>query len=60
MKQSPIRKLRRDRMRLAQDLSLAHATGDAGKISDIEKRMSALDKEIAAMEAENARKRGDH
>ena len=57
MKQSPIRKLRRDRMRLAQDLSLAHAAGNAARISEIEKRMSALDKEIAAMDAENARKR---
>jgi hypothetical protein len=57
MKQSPIRRLRRDRTRLSQDLSLARAAGDAGKVSEIEKRMSALDKVIAAMESENARKR---
>jgi hypothetical protein len=58
MKQSPIRKLRRDRARLAQELSLARGTGDADKASEIEKRFSELDRQIAAMEAENARKRG--
>ena len=43
-----------------QDLALAHASGNAARISEIEKRMSALDKEIAVMAAENARKRGDN
>ena len=57
VKQSPIRKLRRDRARLVQDLALARGTNDP-KASEIETRMSELDKEIATMEAENARKRG--
>lgn len=57
MKQSPIRRLRRDRSRLTQDLSLARAAGDAAKIAEIETRIAALDKEIASMKAENARKR---
>jgi uncharacterized small protein (DUF1192 family) len=57
MKQSPIRKLRRDRTRLVQDLALARGTNDP-KVAEIEKRIGELDREIAAMEAENARKRG--
>jgi uncharacterized small protein (DUF1192 family) len=58
MKQSPIRKLRRDRARLVQDLALARGTKDLAKASEIEKRMGELDKEIAALEAKNAGKRG--
>jgi hypothetical protein len=58
MKQSPIRKLRRDRARLVQDLALARGTNDPAKASELEKRMGELDREIAALEAENARKRG--
>ena len=58
MKQSPIRKLRRDRARLVQDLALARGTNDPAKASEIEKRIGDLDKEIVAQEAENARKRG--
>jgi hypothetical protein len=58
MKQSPIRKLRRDRARLVQDLALARGTNDPAKASAIEKRMGELDKEIAALGVENARKRG--
>jgi hypothetical protein len=58
MKQSPIRKLRRDRARLVQDLALARGTNDPAKASEIEGRISELDKQIAAMEADNARKRG--
>jgi hypothetical protein len=58
MKQSPIRKLRRDRARLVQELALARGMKDPAKASEIEKSMSDLDKEIAALEVENARKRG--
>jgi uncharacterized small protein (DUF1192 family) len=58
MKQSPIRKLRRDRARLVQDLALARGTNDPAKAAEIEKRIGELDKEIAALEAENARRRG--
>ena len=57
MKQSPIRKLRRDRARLVQDLALARGTNDPAKASDFEKRIRELDKEIAAMEVENAKRR---
>jgi len=58
MKQSPIRRLRRDRTRLVQDLALAHGTNDPAKASELEKRISELDTKIAAMDADNARKRG--
>lgn len=58
MKQSPIRKLRRDRTRLVQELALARGTNDPAKASEIEKRMAELDREIAALEEENTRKRG--
>jgi hypothetical protein len=52
MKQSPIRKLRRDRSRLVQDLALANAGGgDRVKASEIEGRIAELDKEIAAIVA---------
>jgi hypothetical protein len=59
MKQSPIRRLRRDRARLVQELALARGMKDPAKASEIEKSMSDLDKEIAALEVENARKRGN-
>ena len=58
MKQSPIRRLRRDRTRLVQDLALARGTNDPAKASELEGRIAELDKEIAAMDAGNARKRG--
>ena len=58
MKQSPIRRLRRDRTRLVQDLALARGTNDPAKAWEIEKRIGELDKAIVALEAENARKRG--
>jgi hypothetical protein len=51
MKQSPIRKLRRDRSRLAQEFALAKGTGDTAGASIAEKRLRDLDKEIAALEA---------
>jgi uncharacterized small protein (DUF1192 family) len=57
VKQSPIRKLRRDRARLVQDLALARGTNDPAKALEIEKRIGELDTEIAAMEAENAKRR---
>jgi uncharacterized protein involved in exopolysaccharide biosynthesis len=50
MKQSPIRKLRRDRTRLQQDLVLSKAGGDTPQIAIIEKKIRDLDKEIAAIE----------
>jgi hypothetical protein len=52
MKQSPIRKVRRDRSRLAQELALALGTGDTAAAKDIESRISELDRQIAAHEAE--------
>lgn len=51
MKQSPIRKLRRDRSRLTQELALARGTGDADTASEIERRIADLDARIRAMEA---------
>lgn len=51
MKQSPIRKLRRDRSRLVQELALAEGTGDKAGVAIASKRISDLDKEIAALEA---------
>lgn len=57
MKQSPIRRLRRDRARLVQDLALARGTNDPAKASEIEKRISELDKQIAALEAETAKRK---
>jgi hypothetical protein len=51
MKQSPIRKLRRDKSRLSQDLSLAIAADDKANIAIITKRIRDLDAEIAALEA---------
>ncbi len=51
MKQSPIRKLRRDRSRLVQELALAQGTGDTAGAAEVETRIKALDREIAAQEA---------
>jgi len=50
-KQSPVRKLRRDRSRLQQELALAEGTGDSAAIPVLRKRIGDLDKEIAALEA---------
>jgi hypothetical protein len=49
MKQSPIRRLRRDRSRLAQELALAQGTGDTANIPVLEKKIRDLDKEIDAL-----------
>jgi hypothetical protein len=49
MKQSPIRRLRRDRSRLAQELQLAQGTGDAANVPILEKKIRDLDKEIDAL-----------
>lgn len=54
MKQSPLRKLRRDRSRLQQELALAQGTGDAAQIPVLTKRIRDLDLEIAALEARKA------
>ncbi len=58
MKQSPIRRIRRDRSRLVQELSLALGTGDPAKATELEKSIADLDKQIAAHEAEVARNSG--
>ena len=49
MKQSPIRRLRRDRSRLAQELQLAQGTGDTASVPVLEKKIRDLDKEIDAL-----------
>ncbi|MDP3492803.1 MAG: hypothetical protein Q8R82_06785 [Hyphomonadaceae bacterium] len=51
MKQTPIRRLRRDRSRLVQELSLARGTGDTAKAADVEKSIADLDRQIASHEA---------
>jgi len=53
-KQSPIRRLRRDRSRLAQELQLAQGTNDAAAIPVLQKKIRDLDAEIAALEAKRA------
>jgi hypothetical protein len=50
MKQSPIRRLRRDKSRLGQELALAQGTGDAAAVPILEKKIRDLDLEIAALE----------
>jgi hypothetical protein len=54
MQQTPIRKLRRDRTRQTQELSLAKASGDEARAAEIEKTIAALDKQIAVHAAEIA------
>jgi hypothetical protein len=54
MKQSPIRKLRRDKSRLVQELALAQGTNDTAQIPVLEKKIRDLDKEIAALEKARA------
>lgn len=49
MKQSPIRKLRRDKSRLEQELALARGTGDVANTPILEKKIRDLDKEIDAL-----------
>jgi len=51
-KQSPIRRLRRDRSRLAQELQLAQGTNDAAAIPILQKKIRDLDAEIAALDAQ--------
>ncbi len=58
MKQSPIRRIRRDRSRLVQELSLALGTGDPAKAAELKKSIADLDKQIAAHEAEVVRNSG--
>ena len=50
-KQSPIRRLRRDRSRLQQELALAQGTDDKVQIPSLVKRIRDLDQEIAALES---------
>ncbi|HVY90442.1 MAG TPA: hypothetical protein VG942_16365 [Hyphomonadaceae bacterium] len=49
MKQSPIRKLRRDKSRLEQELALARGTGDVENVPILEKKIRDLEKEIDAL-----------
>jgi len=51
MKQSPLRKLRRDRSRLQQELQLAQGTDDKAAIPILTKKIRDLEGEIAALEA---------
>jgi hypothetical protein len=51
MKQSPIRKLRRDWSRLMQELTKAESAGDGPAAEVLRHKIQALGKEIAAMEA---------
>lgn len=55
MKQSPIRKLRRDRSRANQDLALAKAAGDAARVGELEAEIKRMDREIAAIEQARAK-----
>ena len=54
MKQSPIRRLRRDRSRLVQELALARGTGDPAKAAELEQQIAELDTKIAGQEARQA------
>lgn len=54
MKQSPIRRLRRDRSRLAQELALAQGTDDKAAIPILTKQIRDLDLEIAALDAKKS------
>lgn len=54
MKQSPIRRLRRDRSRLQQELQLAQGTDDKAQIPILQKKIRDLDAEIAALESKKA------
>lgn len=51
-KQSPIRRLRRDRSRLTQELQLAQGTNDAAAIPILQKKIRDLDAEIAALDTQ--------
>ena len=50
MKQSPLRKLRRDWSRLVQELARTEAAGDAAGAEALREKIKALGKEITAME----------
>jgi hypothetical protein len=52
MKQSPLRRIRRDRSRLQQELALAQGTDDKAQIPILQKKIRDLDSEIAALEAQ--------
>lgn len=54
MKQSPLRRLRRDRSRLVQELALARGTGDPAKAAEIEQQIAELDKKIVGQELRQA------
>ncbi|HOY79248.1 MAG TPA: hypothetical protein PLN33_15635 [Hyphomonadaceae bacterium] len=54
MKQSPLRRLRRDRSRLVQEHALALGTGDKDKAAEIELQIADLDKKIVGQEARQA------
>lgn len=54
MKQSPLRRLRRDRSRLVQELALARGTGDPAKATELEQQIADLDKKIVGQELRQA------
>lgn len=54
MKQSPLRRLRRDRSRLVQELALARGTGDPARAAEIEQQIAELDKKIVGQELRQA------
>lgn len=54
MKQSPLRRLRRDRSRLVQELALARGTGDPARAAEIEQQIADLDKKIVGQELRQA------
>ena len=54
MKQSPLRRLRRDRSRLVQELALARGTGDPANAAEIEQQIAELDKKIVGQELRQA------
>lgn len=54
MKQSPLRRLRRDRSRLVQEHALALGTGDKEKATEIEQQIAELDRKIVGQELRQA------
>jgi hypothetical protein len=54
MKQSPLRRLRRDRSRLVQEHALALGTGDKEKAAEIEQQIAELDRKIVGQELRQA------
>lgn len=58
MKQSPLRRLRRDRSRLVQEHALALGTGDKEKAVELDQQIAELDRKIVGQEARQAQIKG--